>query len=62
MIAYVINVKTHLVKFGIKILAKFIDNTENFTNFVFDNHSGLCLCFIDFQNYKDLTISADYQI
>lgn len=62
MIAYVSNVKTHLVKFGIKTLAKFIDNTENFTNFVFDNHSGFYLYFIDFQNYKDLTISADYQI
>ena len=62
MIAYVSNVKTYFVEFGIKILAKFIDNTENFTNFVFDNHSGLCLYFIDFQNYKGLTISADYQI
>ena len=48
MIAYVSNVKTHLVKFGIKILVKVVNNTESFTIFVLDNHSGFYLYFIDF--------------
>ena len=62
MIAYVSNVKTYFVEFGIKILVKVVNNTESFTIFVLDNHSGFYLYFIDFQNYKGLTISADYQI
>ena len=45
-------------EFGIKILVKFIYNTENFTIFVLNNHSGFCLYFI----YLELMISADYRV
>ncbi len=48
MIAHVSSAKTHLVKFGIKILVKVVNNTESFTIFVLDNHCGFCLYFVDF--------------
>jgi len=48
------------IKSGIKIIVKFVENTEKNCNFVLDNHSGFYLYFIYLK--KGTTFSVNYQI